>query len=106
MPTRPPKPCSVNGCPNLTHQRYCSEHQGMERQRRKRYDKQRGTRHQRGYDHNWVKIRAVVLQAEPLCRECKRPAVDVHHSVKGNHNPATLVPLCRSCHNSKTRRGK
>ena len=59
----------------------------------------------------WRKLRAQVLQAEPLCRLCMEdydwptPATDVDH-IDGdgdNNSLCNLQPLCHSCHSIKTR---
>lgn len=52
MPTRPLRPCSKPGCPNLTTERFCAEHKKSEAQR---YDKERGTAASRGYTYRWQK---------------------------------------------------
>lgn len=108
MPRKLPTPCNYPGCPNLSHERYCEKHK---RQEAKRYDQQRGTAAQRGYDSRWRKIRAMVLAEEPLCRECARqgrvvPAQHIDH-IDGNVNDMSrenLQPLCASCHSRKTAR--
>jgi 5-methylcytosine-specific restriction protein A len=50
MATRPMKPCSKPGCPNLTRARFCTDHEKQEQQR---YDKQRGNANERGYTYRW-----------------------------------------------------
>lgn len=57
----------------------------------------------------WRKIRATVLQREPLCRHCAEQgitttATDVDH-IDGNtfdNTDANLQPLCKPCHTRKT----
>lgn len=59
----------------------------------------------------WRKLRAYVLDSEPLCRDCTRRgltviATDLDHR---DNNPANndllnLVPLCHACHSRKTAR--
>lgn len=59
----------------------------------------------------WRRLRASVLAAEPLCRECGkkgrvRAASCVDH-VDGNamnNDPNNLQPLCSPCHSRKTAR--
>lgn len=99
MPTRPSTPCRTPGCPRLDCQIH-SSHQ--------RYDQQRPTAAERGYDQQWRKVRKVILAGEPLCRQCELEgrvtiATDVDHIVelsKGGEkcDPANLRPLCRACH--------
>lgn len=49
-----------------------------------------------------------MLAAEPLCRLCQAPAVDVHHVTAIRHDPrrrldaANLMPLCHACHSRIT----
>lgn len=52
----------------------------------------------------WTKLRLRVLQEEPLCRRCERPADVVHHQEEVIQRPdlalvrSNLEPLCHSCH--------
>jgi len=112
MPTKPKKLCAVPGCPRLvpSGQTYCAEH---ERQRQKRIDSKRESANARGYGNSWRRLRRLVLNAEPLCRECKRNgrimlATEVDHIVPrangGTNDFDNLQPLCKSCHSRKTAR--
>lgn len=38
----------------------------------RRYDKQRGTRSERGYDNRWIRARKAYLAKHPLCAYCLR----------------------------------
>jgi 5-methylcytosine-specific restriction enzyme A len=67
MPSRPKRPCSYPSCSNLTEERYCEQHKPQEHNR---YDNNRGTAAQRGYDHRWRKARLVFLRKNPLCVRC------------------------------------
>ena len=58
MPTRPKKPCRHPGCPNLTDERYCSEHS---------VDNKRASAHERGYTSKWRRLSKLYLKAHPLC---------------------------------------
>lgn len=59
----------------------------------------------------WQRLRASVLEGEPLCRACAQrgvhePATDVDH-ISGDPSDNTmdnLAPLCHSCHSIKTAR--
>lgn len=65
----------------------------------------------RGYGRNWQKVRAQVLVVEPCCRVCAERglvvlATDVDHDIPladgGTNEGSNLVPLCHSCHSTKT----
>jgi 5-methylcytosine-specific restriction protein A len=73
----------------------------------------RGTRKQRGYGQDWVRLRAKILANEPLCRTCRANgkvvvATVVDHIQDIVDRPdlrleeSNLQPLCRRCHNRKT----
>lgn len=71
----------------------------------------RPSAHRRGYGRNWQRLRAVVLNREPLCRLCRADgltvaAEHVDHNVSlaegGTNDEANLIPLCHSCHSKKT----
>jgi len=105
MPSKPKKLCAYPGCPELTTERYCQKHRRADQ---KRYDNQRGTAAQRGYDETWREVRKRLLCERPLCEECLkagivRPAITVHHIVPLSEGGArldydNLMPLCRECH--------
>ena len=72
----------------------------------------RGSRHERGYDSKWVKLRAVILQRDAhLCQPCLAqgrpiPATAVDH-IKAKANGGTddaenLRAICDECHKAKT----
>lgn len=71
----------------------------------------RGTRQQRGYGADWERIRARILKAEPLCRQCRKDgravvATTVDHirpkHKGGGDEDSNLQPLCKPCHKAKT----
>lgn len=107
MPTSPAGPCSVPGCAGRSWQKSgrCEQHQ---RQARAAYDRARGSFRERGYRSDWDRLRARILRAEPLCRQCGIAATDVHHDppfVAGTrHEDYSLVPLCHRCHSTITSR--
>ncbi len=106
MPYRPKTPCNYPNCKELSNNRYCPDHQ---RKYQRDYDKERGSSHARGYNRNWRKVRVMVLNEEPLCRECLKegkttPANEVDH-IDGdarNLSRENLQPLCKPCHSRKT----
>ena len=69
----------------------------------------RPTAHERGYGAAWRRLRAEVLDDEPLCRVCGRIATDVDHIRPkrrgGSDDRSNLQPLCKAHHSAKTLRG-
>ncbi len=72
----------------------------------------KASRHARGYGSAWDRLRAAVLAAEPLCRNCsaageRQAAVTVDHIVPkaegGTDDRANLQPLCGPCRVAKDR---
>ena len=71
------------------------------------------SRHERGYDAKWVKLRQRILHRDLyLCQACldvgrTTQATDVDHIIAkakdGSDDPENLQSLCRSCHVAKTR---
>jgi 5-methylcytosine-specific restriction endonuclease McrA len=74
---------------------------------------------QRGYDHDWRRLRAQHLARHPLCVECEKQGIinagtadkpnHVDHIVRHNGigcplrlDPSNLQTLCHSCHSRKT----
>lgn len=106
MPTRPPHPCNRPGCPELTSERFCKAHAQAEQ---RRYDAERGSSAQRGYGSSWRRVRALVLERDPICRLCgQRPSVDVDHirskRAGGTDSLDNLRGVCHGCHSVKTAR--
>ena len=74
----------------------------------------RGTRQERGYDNDWIKLEARKKEANPFCEQCERegrivPTDQVHHIVafKGRDDPLrldwdNLESLCTACHAKET----
>lgn len=99
--------------------RYCEEHR-RERERqesadRREYDRERGNRHDRGYDSRWVAARKGFLAKHRWCVDCEKlgqhvPATEVDHDpphggdMKKFWDRSTWFPRCKSHHSSKTRR--
>ncbi|GMA64747.1 hypothetical protein GCM10025859_51870 [Alicyclobacillus fastidiosus] len=111
MPSKPMKPCSKPGCSALTRERYCEDHKEDIR----RYDAERKSSAQRGYDSRWRKVRLAYLKKHPLCVECERqgritPATVVDHIVphKGDKklfwDSTNWQPMCKPHHDAKTAR--
>lgn len=123
MPFKPKRPCRFPGCPNLTDTgAYCTAHRSMvpaqtapQKERERRYDNERGTAAERGYDSKWRTARQGYLAHHPLCAECQKhgritPATVVDHIIphKGNKklfwDHDNWQPLCKACHDAKTAR--
>jgi 5-methylcytosine-specific restriction protein A len=69
----------------------------------------------RGDGRRWRKLRAMVLQREPLCRDCAEHALvveatDVHHIIAkrdgGKDEASNMMALCHACHSKRTARGE
>lgn len=79
------------------------------KERRDRFDKERGPSSQRGYDAAWKKCRALFLLKHARC-ECGARAVDVDHVKSVSERPdlrlswSNLRPMCHSCHSRRTAR--
>jgi 5-methylcytosine-specific restriction protein A len=108
VPLKPKRPCSINGCPELTNGRYCEKHQKeIDRQ----YNKERQPLMKRRYGRTWKRIRDRYIKTHPLCEECLKnkkttPANEVHHikplSKGGDSSDENLMSLCSSCHSTIT----
>ncbi len=81
------------------------------------YTEVRKTAAERGYNHRWQKARATYLGRNQLCAACMkegRPtlATVVDHIVphRGDVNlfwdTSNWQPLCKTCHDAKTRQGQ
>lgn len=80
---------------------------------REQYDAQRGSAGDRGYDHEWRKVRNAYLASHPFCEEqgCIERADEVDHIVElrdGGSKTAfeNLRSYCRRHHRIKTARTK
>lgn len=70
------------------------------------------SRHERGYDSNWVKLREVILARDNyLCVPCAlkgktTPAREVDHIIPkgdgGTDEDTNLQSICIQCHKAKT----
>ncbi len=114
VPPRPPRPCRHPGCNLLAYGGgYCDAHRQQAEQRQQQYrrdaDKDRGSRHERGYDSLWVRNRRMYLAGHPLCERCEAAGRTVAASLVHHRNPIASAPslrldadnlqaLCRDCH--------
>lgn len=109
MPRKPKRPCSYPGCPELTDDRYCEQHQSLVNKQYNKY--QRNPESNKRYGRSWKRIRDRYIKTYPLCEECQRqgrltPAEEVHHIIPlangGSNNKENLMSLCKSCHSRIT----
>jgi 5-methylcytosine-specific restriction enzyme A len=109
MANRPLKPCNHPGCSALSSTSYCAQHTPQDA---RRYDRQRGTSAQRGYDYRWQNRSKFFLACNPLCVYCQREgritaATLVDHATphRGDQNlfwdETNWQALCETCHNSR-----
>src|SRR5262245_11278531 len=102
MPYTLRKPCRHPGCPELTHDRFCLDHQ------RHAWRAQDAKRPFRLYgDPQWRSVRARVLTVRPNCERCGAPSRVVNHRVAvaagGAYlDPTNLESLCKTCHDTHT----
>lgn len=111
MPSKLPRPCGQPGCPELTGDGYCPEHKKAKVQR---YDKERGSAAERGYNSRWQAYSRLYRKKNPLCVDCLKENritgsqhVDHIVAVKGPNDPlfwkeSNHQSLCASCHSRKT----
>ena len=74
------RPCARSGCIELVDRGYCAAHQSQAQA--KRFDRQRGTAAERGYDEDWKRFRKWFITRHPACSDCERLAEEVHHIQK------------------------
>lgn len=105
MPRKPAHPCNYPGCPKLTSERYCPEHQKITNRNYEKY--QRNRERKKKYDARWNHIRKRYAAAHPWCEECLKegiyvPVEHVHHRVPlsegGTNDDSNLESVCKSCH--------
>jgi 5-methylcytosine-specific restriction protein A len=108
MPMRPPSPCGKAGCREYASKKgRCDEHQIEPWKHTK-------SRHERGYDARWYKLRKIALERDShLCQTCKRDgiytkAVQVDHIkpkyLGGSNDLSNLESICDKCHKLKTQK--
>ena len=98
MPTKPRRPCSVCGCPNLAVEGgRCLKH------KREPWAGRRGFE---GYKGEYLKVRKQVLIEEPVC-PCGAPSVTVDHIVPrsrgGSDARSNLQGRCKACHDKRSK---
>jgi 5-methylcytosine-specific restriction enzyme A len=124
MPSRPKKPCSVPGCPNLTQGRYCEQHKHKEQQdkaeRHRYYDEHIRDRKAREFYHSkeWQRVRqAALMRDNYLCQDCLEEKRITPADVVDHIKPvrwfwhlrlelSNTRSLCHAHHNKKTAEDK
>lgn len=111
MPWAPKRPCGSPGCRALTNSSRCDAHL---REERREYDKGRQNDPFRKIysSRRWRAVRALHLQEEPLCRDCRNEGrvtaaemVDHIKPIRQGGDPfddANLQSLCWSHHSAKS----
>ncbi len=107
MPMKPLRACSVPGCRNLGTGSRCPAHQEAADASRQAWASTEGSASSRGYGATWRRLRQMVLNRDPICRQCRRePSFAVDHVVPkargGDDSMENLQGLCRACHAAKT----
>lgn len=106
MPMKPRKPCGHAGCPNLTYNYYCDEHEQLHRGDRMSSGK-------RGYGSKWQKKKSSYLRRHPLCCACLQQGVYTKATVVDHIIPhrgdkflfwdeSNWQSMCKPCHDKKT----
>ena len=110
MPISPPSTCRHPGCTALVFSvAYCANHKD-DAVANKWADRNRPSRHERGYGSSWDKLRRVILRRDHgVCQECKAAiATEVDHIIPkssgGPDAPFNLRAICSPCHAAKTAR--
>lgn len=108
MPQKPLKPCWVIGCPNTIREgKYCKLHVHTEKKIRK--PDTRKSAYKRGYNAEFLLIRARVLRENPICDICGiNKSTTAHHIpdyVQGtSHKDYEYQAVCAGCHNKLRRK--
>lgn len=113
MPRKPAHPCNYPGCPKLTTERFCPEHQQEYAKNYEKYHRNREAKSK--YDNKWNHLRKRYIAKHPWCEECLKEGryvkvEHVHHRIPlsegGTNDWNNLESVCRSCHSKiHARRG-
>ena len=113
MPTRIAKVCRDRCCGRATTNKsgYCDDH-AKTKQGWTRWEHSKKSTTERGYGHEWEKIKQVIKRRDlGMCQECRRngravPGREVDHitpkSQGGTDDHDNLELLCKACHKAKT----
>lgn len=109
MPKKPKKPCRYPGCPKLTDNRYCEEHQKISDANYEKYERSYAPSER--YGANWKRISEAYRSRHPFCEDCLKRGIyrkteEVHHikpiSHGGTNEESNLRSLCHDCHSRYT----
>ena len=115
--------CAYPGCQVTAPvgERYCDwcrdKAEVEDRIRARKREQRRGSSSERGYDYRWQRFRSSYLAEHPLCESClargeAEAANELHHRKKLadypelKYEPTNLMPLCKRCHDERTRAGE
>jgi len=113
---KPFKACARPGCPEVTTDRQSGYCPRCKQKMARKYDNDRASSNQRGYDYMWQAARAHYLKsyAKGLCEDCYekgelKAAQQVHHIVPIAEDKTkrleynNMRALCRECHDAAHR---
>lgn len=68
----------------------------------------RPSSHARGYGRRWRELRSLVINRDPICRQCRDHLTQEVDHIKrkadgGSDDLNNLQGLCRACHQAKTK---
>jgi 5-methylcytosine-specific restriction enzyme A len=113
MPHSALKVCQRPGCGALCNGRFCKQHAGAAPaiERRRVFDRERGSACARGYGRRHQRLRKLVLARDPLCTvkimcDGTAPSTDYDHMVPlaegGENTLENAAGACHACHSYKT----
>ena len=82
----------------------CAHMISRDRERKARFDQQRPTSRERGYDSKWQEARDGFLAKHPVCFRCGAAATVVHHAIPHRGDKSLFwkrsnwKPACKPCH--------
>lgn len=100
------RPCANAGCPELVEHGLCPACAAARSARQAGARRDDSLRIQTN-STRWLKLRAMVLRRDPVCKECKdAPSTDADHVTPIREGGAMwdLANLQGLCHSAKTRR--
>jgi 5-methylcytosine-specific restriction enzyme A len=120
MPSKPLRPCTKQGCNNLTRDAYCEVHQQLKEQNRKQRNKDYNITKRDPVTTGFYKTKAwelvrkqVLIRDHGLCQHCLKDKKITVADMVDHIVPvkvawhlrlvlSNLQSLCNACHNRKT----